>query len=119
MFAGGLILSATLILFAIWLHHNEQIGWEHERDDSELDQSYLARRSRGRRRVHIMLGLSGVLILIATAFGPSVIWGVCWMLVIVSLLVVVLMAMLDAVRTHRYHAQKLPEIQRRLLGEEE
>lgn len=120
MFAGGLILGTTLIAFAIWLHRQEQHGWEGEhRSESELDVAYYRRRRRSRMWVHLTLGGCGVLIYVATFFGPGVVWLICWMLVSIALLAVVAMALIDALRTHRYHNQKLPEIRRRWLGDEE
>ena len=119
MFPGGLILGFTLVAFACWLHYNEKHGWDYEQDDTDVDQEYLERRRSGRHRVHWTLGGCGVLILIATFAGPGFVWGVCWMLVSCALLAVVVMAVLDGLRTHRYHRQKLPEIRRRLLGDDD
>ncbi len=118
MFAGGLILGFTLIAFAVWLHHREQVGWGERRDESEMDNLYFARRTVGRRRVHVLFAFSGGLILVSAFFGPGFVWGVCWMLVMVQLLVVVVLAIIDAARTQRYHRSKLPEIRRQFLGDD-
>jgi peptidoglycan/LPS O-acetylase OafA/YrhL len=118
MFAGGLVLGLTLILFAVWLQQREQIGWEEHRDESELDDQYFTRRGNGRRRVHVLLFGCGALIVLAAFFGPGFVWGVCWLMVSVLLMVVVVLAFVDAARTHRYHSAKLPEIRRRLLGDD-
>jgi hypothetical protein len=115
MFAGGLILSVTLIAFACWLQVNETRGWAHDTYDSELDRDYLRRRQRSRRRIHVIIGACGGLILLATLVGPGRIWIAAWMCVTVCLVTVVLLALLDAWRTQRYQRKKLPEIRRQTL----
>ena len=119
MFAGGLVLGLTLIAFAIWLHQREQTGWDERRESSELDKQYYSRREAGRRQVYVLFGTAGALILVAAFAGPGFIWGVCWLIVSVLLLYVVVLALIDALRTHRYHSQKLPEIRRQLLRDDE
>jgi hypothetical protein len=119
MVLGGIILASTLIAFAIWLHYNELRGWAHEGDTSFFDMDYLRSRSRGRLLVHSLLGACGALILIATGFGPGIVWSVCWLLVCLSLTCVVMLALVDAWRTQRFHARKLPELRRQLLGDDE
>ena len=116
MFASGMILAITLIAFAWWLQVNEVRGWANESYDSELDKDYLSRRMRARRRVNLIIGGCGVLIFIATLAGPGPVWVAAWMSVSVGLLTVVILALLDAVRTHRYHRKKLPEIREKTLG---
>ena len=117
MFASGMILSVTLIAFAWWLNANETHGWAHESYDSEVDKEYLARRRKSRRRVNAIIGGCGLLIFVATIAGPGPVWIAAWMSVSVGLLTVVILAVLDAIRTHRYHRKKLPEIRERTLGE--
>ena len=116
MFASGMILSVTLVAFAWWLHTNEVRGWADESFDTQLDKDYLTRRKKSRRRVNLIIGGCGVLILVATLAGPGPIWLAAWMSVSVGLLTVVALALLDAVRTHRYHRKKLPEIREKTLG---
>ncbi len=118
MLVGGLLLGATLIGFALWLHLNERQGWPGEADDSELDQNYLARRRRGRRRMQWLIGGCGVLIIVAAVGGPQTprLWIGCWLTVVLTLMTVIVLAGFDAFRTQRYHAQKLPELRRRSLG---
>lgn len=119
MFAGGLVLGITLIAFASWLHWNERLGWPGERYDSELDRDYLDKRLRRRRRVHLLLFACGVLILVAAFAGRqnATVWLACWMSVILTLATVVGLALLDAVRTQRYHARKRGELRRRSFGD--
>tara|TARA_R110002049_G_scaffold4601_5_gene32118 strand:- start:171513 stop:171872 length:360 start_codon:yes stop_codon:yes gene_type:complete len=116
MFASGMILAVTLIAFACWLHVNEMRGWANESYDSDLDKEYLSRRTRARRRVNLIIGGCGVLILVATIAGPGPVWIAAWMSVSIGLLTVVMLAVLDAIRTHRYHRKKLPEVREKTLG---
>lgn len=117
MLFGGLLLGGTLIAFAIWLHWNEQLGWpdeDYDREGSEIDRVYLSRRRRGRRRVHLLLGGCGALIIVASVGGPETprLWIACWLSVVVTLVTVIILAAFDAYRTQRYHAAKLPEWRR-------
>jgi len=116
MFASGMILAITLIGFAWWLQRNEQYGWAEESYDTELDQDYFARRRKARRRVNALIAICGLLIFVATVAGPGPVWIAAWMIVSVCLLTVVILALLDAIRTQRYQRKKLPEIRRQTLG---
>ncbi|MDA8743367.1 hypothetical protein N9N28_01930 [Rubripirellula amarantea] len=128
MFAGSLVLSFTLIAFAFWLQWNEKLGWPQEQADlnramhpligSDLDRDYYRRRSSSRARIHWIIGICGVLILIAAIAGHGVIWVGAWMCVMFALVCVVLLALLDAFRTHRYHKNKLPQVRDHVLGED-
>lgn len=119
MFVGGLILAVTLISFAVWLQWNEREGWPGETFQNE-DRVYLRARFRRRRRIHWIIGICGGLILVATVGTPEhrQVWVACWAIVMIALIAVVLLALLDAFQTHRYHQSKLPEIRREILGEE-
>lgn len=116
MFAGGIVLALTLMLFAVWLQRSEQLGWPHqnaERRMSEavraMEQEYLVRRRRGRRRVNSLFFLCGLLILIATFATPerNVIWLACWFSVIAMLLTIVVLAGVDVFRTYRYFRRRV------------
>ena len=119
MFEGSLVLGTTLVGFAWWLHWNDTRGWPDESFKTELDNQYLASRTRSRRRIHWIIGACGALILLAAFTGPGAVWVAAWMTVMVALMTVVVLAGLDALRTHRYHAAKLPEIRREMLGDDE
>ena len=119
MFEGSLVLGITVLCFAAWLHWNDTHGWPNESFETELDNRYLARRKRSRKRIHIIIAGCGVLILVAAFAGPGPVWIAAWMIVIVGLMTVVLLAAIDAWRTHRYHHDKLPEIRRDVLGDDE
>jgi hypothetical protein len=114
MILSHIILGVTLIGFAIWLQWTERRGWPNESFDGEVDAIYFERRMRWRRRVNVIIGLCGVLILAANAAGPRL-FVLAWMLVISGLLAVVVMAGFDAIRTQRYVNTKIPEIRRRIL----
>jgi hypothetical protein len=119
MFGGSLVLGFTLIGFAAWLHWNELQGWPNESFETELDKKYLGQRTRSRRRIHIIMAACGVLILAAAIAGPGAIWVGAWTIVMFALMTIVLLAGIDAIRTHRYQQAKIPEIRRQILGEDE
>ena len=60
-----------------------------------------------------------MLILVAAFAGLGIIWMLAWMLVTVVLLLVVVLALFDALRTHQYHNQKMPELRRQFLGDDD
>lgn len=114
MIISHIILGVTLVGFAVWLQWTERRGWPNESFDSELDASYFNQRMRWRRRVNAIFAICGVLILSANVAGPR--WFViAWMLVILGLLAVMVLAGFDAIRTHRYMNEKVPELRRRVL----
>ena len=119
MFAGGLLLSATLIGFAAWLHFNERNGWAYEHDsDSEslsTDQRYLKHRRRSRNRVHTLFALCGLLVFAAAIAGPGMIFVAAWSSVAFILMVIMAIAMMDGLRTHVRYRDKLPEIRREIF----
>jgi peptidoglycan/LPS O-acetylase OafA/YrhL len=118
MFAGSLVMGLSMVGFAVWLQWNDSIGWSSESMESRLEAEYLIRRSRSRSRIHLMIGGCGVMITAAAFAGPrSPQWAAAWMSVIVALMVIVMLAILDAWRTHRYHAAKRPEIRRENFGD--
>ncbi|TWU34469.1 hypothetical protein [Novipirellula artificiosorum] len=119
MFAGSVLIGFTLIGFAVWLHFNDQHGWQHESFDGELDRQYLSRRRRSRRWVHLIFGMSGFFSIVAAIAGPGTVWMGAWACVALSLMTIVLLAGLDAIRTLRYQSRKRPEIHRSLLDQED
>ena len=64
-FAGSLVLGITVLCFAAWLHWNDTHGWPNESFKTELDNQYLVRRKRSRKRIHIIIAGCGVMILVA------------------------------------------------------
>jgi hypothetical protein len=119
MFLGSLILGFTVIAFAAWLQWNEVGEWPSATARTALDREYLATRTRARKRIHALIAISGLLILIAAFAGPGPVWLGAWLGVMALLVTVVFLAGLDALRTHRYHVRKLPEIRREILGDHE
>ncbi len=119
MFAGSMVLGITLLCFAAWLHWNDTHGWPNEKFETKLDNEYLARRTSARKRIHLIIGACGVLVLVAAFAGPGPVWIGAWMSVTVALFTVVLLAGFDAFRTHRYHRDKLPEIRREIMRDDD
>ncbi len=117
MFAGQLLLAFTCLAFAAWLHWNERHGWANESYDRNNDDAYLSRRMRSRRRVHLLFAACGVLILISAFAGPGRIFIAVWSIVSLTLLTVVGLAGLDAIRTRRYDKWKSDKLRKRLLNE--
>ncbi|MEM1068556.1 MAG: hypothetical protein AAGG48_13125 [Planctomycetota bacterium] len=119
MFAGSLVLGMTIIAFAAWLQWNENETAGDENPRTDLDREYLNNRGRARKRIHVLIAGSGGLVLVAACAGPGPVWLVSWLGVIMLLLIVVMLAGLDALRSHRYHLRKLPEIRREIFGDQE
>jgi predicted tellurium resistance membrane protein TerC len=117
MFAGGLLLAATLLFFAGWLQWTEQRGWPHDTDDGELDVDYLQRRKKSRSRVNLLIGICGLLILTATLAGIGPIFVAAWSIVTVILMVIIILAGLDAFRTHRHHQEKIRQLRDRAMDD--
>ncbi len=114
MFAGGLILAATLIFFSVWLFRSEQLGWPNDAYDDPADEAYLRRRSRSRRHVNVMFFLCGLLILGATMATPDrrELWLGCWMSAVLVLLTIVALAGLDVARTMLHHRHRIDRIKK-------
>lgn len=110
MFAGSLVLALTVLGFTGWLQYHEVRGWPEEGPADESSGRYLHRRRRTRRRVQTLLLLCSVLIAVAAFVGPGRAWIGCWMTVTLTLFVIILLAMLDAMRTHRHMRERLPKI---------
>jgi hypothetical protein len=60
-----------------------------------------------------------VLILVAAFAGLGPIWVAAWTTVMFALITVVILAGVDAFRTHRYQVDKLPEIRRDVMGDDD
>lgn len=117
MFAASMVMAITIGGFASWLHYHEVHGWPEE-SDSVLEQSYRDARRRRRTRIHAMLACCSVLIAVAGIAGAGRIWVACWSIVMAILITIVFLAMLDAVRTHRYFRSQMPQIRQRILDDE-
>ncbi|EMI54765.1 hypothetical protein [Rhodopirellula sallentina] len=115
MFAGGLIIAATLMFFSVWLFRTEQIGWPNDSFDDPVDEIYLRRRTRSRRRVNALFFLCGLLILVATLATPErrVWWIACWMSAMLVLCTIVALAGIDVVRTMLHHRRRLEQMRKR------
>lgn len=121
MLAASLVLSITLLLFVAWLHQSQRQGWPEE-ESTIVDAEYRQSRQRRRDRIHALLGAAAILIAVAGVAGTGELWRTriwvgCWLVVILILLTVVMLAMLDGFRTHRYIQRKLPELRREMLSD--
>ena len=58
----------------------------------------------------MIIAACGILIIVAAFAGPGAVWVAAWMSVSLALMTVVVLALFDALRTHRYHNAKLPKI---------
>ena len=115
MFAGGLLLGGTLLFFAVWLQWTEQRGWPHDTFTADEDQAYLSRRKRSRLLVNVLIGICGLLILAATLSGVGIVFVAAWSTVTLILMVIVILAGLDAFRTHRHHQEKIRRTRERAI----
>ena len=118
MFVPTLALGLAVLAVALWLQWNEFSRSESDdsgseqrphpaADQTKLDQHYYSRRDRSRRQIHVLIGLCGLLILVAAFAGPGTIYFAAWLIVVIALGMVVTLAGLDALRTHRYYHAKL------------
>ena len=118
MFAGGLLLGSTLLFFAAWLQWTENRGWPHDQYDTEDDTDYLEQRKRSRSFVNSLIGICGILILLATFSGAGLVFIAAWSTVTLILMVIVVLAGLDAYRTHRHHREKIRRLRQRALKDQ-
>ena len=109
MFAGGLIISCTLMLFAVWLHRTEKIGWPNDTFDDPDDRLYLERRSRSRRRVNALFFFCGLLIFAATLATPErrAFWIAGWLCAMLVLCTILVLAGFDILRTMLHHRHRI------------
>ena len=122
MFAGSMLLAITLGGFALWLQFQEVRSWDDGDDGSvsdqvrQLDRLYKRRRYRFRSWVHNFLLVTAGLIAVAGIAGRGRVWMVCWLLVTMLLFVVIFLALLDGIRTHRYQRKRLEQIRQETLS---
>ncbi len=117
MFPGGLLLGVTLLFFAFWLQWTEHRGWPHDTFDGDEDVEYRRRRKKSRLRVNVLIGICGLLILTATFADVGLVFVAAWSIVSLILMVIVILAGLDAFRTHRHHQDKIRRMRKRAMEE--
>lgn len=108
---SSVALGLLVMLAAVLL---EWRNWRVDRGEpreSELDTRYYGVRTRRRRLVHLLLAIIGALGLTAGLLGHGRAFILIWAAVPLVVLLIVILAMLDAYQTHRYLSKKLPEIQ--------
>lgn len=117
MFAGGCLLGGTLLFFAVWLQWTEHRGWPHDTFDGEEDREYRAKRRKSRLLVNVLIGICGLLILTSTFADHRVVFVAAWSIVSLILMVVIVLAGLDAFRTHRHQRDKLRRMREQAMEE--
>ncbi len=120
MFLSQFLIACALLFFGGWLHWSERRGWPGEKYDSDLDQVYLRRRARSRNRVTVMFVISGILVLVSAFVStgkrdpddkfPAAFFVAAWTIVTFVLMVILILAMIDVVRTQNYEKHKRKEI---------
>ena len=119
MFSGSLVIGLTLLGFAAWLHWYDTKGGPVEEFVTDLDNTYHAKRTKARRRIHVIFAACGLMAIAAAFVGPGPFWVIAWTCVMFALLAVVILAGLDALRTHRYYIDKQLGIRQKHIGEDE
>lgn len=119
MFEASLVLGVTLIAFAAWLHRQDTRGWPSDDFTTDLDKAYHRRRTRSRRRIHFILAGCGLAAIVAAFDEGGPLWVAMWSVILLSVLLLVFLAGLDALHTHRYMKSKLPEIRKALLNDDD
>ena len=116
MLAGCLLMASAVIGLALYLQIHEGQQWP-TKQTTEIERKYRRSRFRWRSLIHNLLILSGGLMAVAGIAGTQRMrwWLICWILVAMTLLVVVMLAFLDAIRTRRYLRDRLPEMRDEML----
>lgn len=111
MLPACLIIGFTVVAVAMWLEYNDFLGWpnevERERGSSnERDSRYRVVRRRWRRVVHMLIAICGALMAATGLSGPGPFFIAAWTAVAMLMMVVIVLALGDAFRTHRHYAAK-------------
>jgi len=112
MLAGCLLIGFTVIVVAVWLEYNDLLGWPNEIElervaSSDRDERYRIVRRRWRKIVHCLIAVCGALMAAAGLSGLGPFWIAAWTAVALLMLTIILIAMGDAIRSHRHYASKL------------
>lgn len=115
---ASLIFGTSLMAVALALESHRRLldGPSALHDLTVLDAEYRRGRVRGRGWINCLVGLIGALALLAGFFGAGYVWVAIWAAIPLILLMIILMACLDLVRTQRYLQEKIPELERQMLG---
>ena len=118
MFGASVVVGLTIVGIAVWLEWRESQGDVDGLGGGALDQRYLGKRRWLRRAIHLLLLISGVIVLVAGYAGPGRVWVLGWLAVSGLLVMVLALAVVDLWRTKRYLRRKLPELRRQTLGDD-
>lgn len=110
MDVSSLILGFVVLVAVGILELNNRADKELSDASSDLDQKYFQRRKRQRRLVHCLMSLVAFLAITAGIAGPGRTFVLIWAAVPLVILLVVMLAWLDAYQTHDYHTNKIPEL---------
>ena len=116
---SSLVVGCLLLVAASVLQWRTSVTASQHESETELDNLYFTRRTRGRQLVHLLMALCAALAIGAGIVGRGRAFVLIWASVPLVLFIIVILAMIDALRTHRYHTQKLPEIRRASFPEAE
>ena len=111
MLAGSLLIGFTVIVVAVWLEYNDSLGWPNELEreqgsSADVDIRYRTVRRRWRRVVHVLIAVCGALMAAAGLAGLGRFWVAAWTAVAILMMVIILLALGDAVRTRRHYVAK-------------
>jgi len=112
MLGACLLMGFAVICIAVWLEYNDSLGWPREIDrerglESESDLRYRAIRRRWRVVTHAILATCGFLMAAAGFAGLGKFWVASWTAVAILIMAIMVIALGDAIRTHRHYASKM------------
>ncbi len=116
MLAGSLLIGFTVVMVALWLEYNDLRGWPSEqameqeaalKSQGESDERYLTTRRRWRKITHVILAICGAMMASAGLAGRGAYWVSAWTAVAILMFSIILIALMDAIRTQRHYATKL------------
>ncbi len=116
MLAGSLLIGFAVIMVALWLEYNDSRGWPSEQKleretelqaQGERDLKYLKTRRRWRKVNHVIFALCGALMASTGLAGRGAYWVSAWTAVSILMLSIILIALVDAIRTQRHYASKI------------
>lgn len=116
MLAGSLLIGFAVVMVALWLEYNDSRGWPSEqaleqeavfKPNGESDQRYLTTRRRWRKINHVILAVCGAMMASAGLAGRGAYWVSAWTAVAILMFSIILIALMDAIRTQRYYAAKI------------
>lgn len=112
MVGGSIVLGITLIGLATYLHL--QYGLQSKQ--AETTDVFMRRRHHVRTSVHALMFVCGFLMLVTVFVAPGLVWAGIWTGIVALLFIIIVLALFDALNSHREHTEQLRAIQREYLG---